>query len=797
LAFTTERVFKQAVSRCTYGVTILFACLAASVCHATNHRLVPLCASAHYQACGLVDRSGNWVVEPKYSAIYENEKYWSVERASGLSGLLDAEGRELILPRFHYIGRFVNGIAPATLPGPRDTPGGYIDNKGAWVIEPKFWSAPPFNGATSLAWLGPSYEQRQLVLVRRDGSLKPIPYEDNVDSKDGRYVVRNGATLDSAEGSTSYGLDHNGNVLVAGRRNESLTIVPGGGWIVTPILESDGKAQVARILDRNGKELFRVTGPEAWIRSPYEVEHEVPKYAQFSSDGEREGIVDIVTGEVVLPAGNTDVGLIVGDRMSLGVYNNEQWRYGLRDVRGKIIVPPRYESLDFFAYGYAAAIIPEQLQVERERDQPVERDLSGYKRAAVIDRDGNEVRGFAKFKPDLIDLSPWNDGPQSQVRRDVAEVYSGQTRYYTTLEGQVIASIETKTIDYCDTQVVRNARGEVIWPRHAKLNPREATRVSCAARSFMGSRLETPPELVEPLAEITAFEAGVQQERARIDAQGGGIMNLLDPERAARQSKFNAAPWVAAPTEIQLGAVATLKLAEGFRYLSPADTAALHAEIEPDSPLLRDIALLSAPDHRWTLYVRIIESGLVSLTDPLSDPESLLQEFRRRHMGLLVGRPPYNNSWHIYQWDSEPRIDHARHRLDFTVGFRDLEADSQADLISVTRFGRSHAIAGVAYFGGLMKMHDAKLYREEILAAMDAIEFAAGERYTDVDNETRPARSLASFITGLPTGHEAPLPAVAAYHETAYPEKSNWPLVVLGIMVILAVVAFIPRHRNQ
>jgi hypothetical protein len=289
----------------------------------------------------------------------------------------------------------------------------------------------------------------------------------------------------------------------------------------------------------------------------------------------------------------------------------------------------------------------------------------------------------------------------------------------------------------------------------------------------------------------------VHKERASIDAQGGGLLNLIDPDRAARQATFNAAPWVEAPAEVDLGGVATLQLPAGFRYLSPTNTAALRAEIEPDSPLLRDIALLSAPDHRWTMYVRVIESGLVLLEEPLPNPDYLLQNFRWRHVGLFVGEPAYDSYFHVHYWTSEPHIDLSRQRLDFTVRYRVLDTRGSQDLLSVTRFGRSHAITGAVHFDGFAKMHDAKLYRDEILAAMDAIEFMVGERHTDGDTDLGPARPLSSFIAGLPTRQEEPLTIEAAYDDTTHREESNLPLFILGIVVILVVVTFIPRRSNQ
>jgi uncharacterized membrane-anchored protein len=767
-----------------------------TLCHAAEHRLIPVCIHAHYRACGLIDGDGNVVVTPKYSAIYENDRYWTVERESGFKGLLDADGRELIAPRFDHIGRFVNGIAPATLPGPRNTLNGYIDTQGKWLIEPKFLYSTEFNGTTALVWLGPTYETRKLVLLQRDGTFKPMPYTDVMSTLDGRYIVWTGGESESSAAGRQYtGLDQRGRVLIQLQPNESLKIVNGGGWIVIRNSEdAPPKNKSASILNVKGKELFRVTGKDPWIRDPRDTLTERPEHTSFTADGESEGIVNIMTGAVTLQPGKVEVGLISQNRVSFAARNGDETRYGYRDLKGDIVIPAKYEYSNEFAHGYASASIPASIKLERENDLVVESDGSNVQRTLVIDLNGKEVAAFAKLKPTRIDLAPWSEDLQSPVRRDIARVESGNRAYFTTLYGKVIATLTTQAIEHCEAHILYNARGEIIWPNHAKNRERDSARISCAARE----RDTTLPEVAVAYSERIRFEAEIQSERASIDEQGGGLLNLVDPERAERLAKARAAPWQS-DGEISLGDVATLQLPDGYRFLPPADAVALLNEIEPDRTHRDDVALLAAPDNRWRANVRVIESRHVSLSDGLSDPSSILSTLHNRHFGLFADKSAHDDGvrYH-FSWEFPPTVDAAKQRMDYGLTLRDFSTADTLRTVSAVRFGREHSIMVMAYFGGVLQTHHPQFFRDEIIAIADAIEFRDGERYEDPRRDSQTAHwNLESFISGFPTEKEQQFGAAVRHQiQAAEERKSALRLDLLGL-VFVVVLAFIVGLSKQ
>lgn len=119
---------------------------------------------------GYIDKSGNWVVQPQYTAGMDYDKQsglarvkkngdWGyinmkdefdnlgitgtfhnfyegllVKHGKGKVGFIDHTGNWAIEPQFEYVQKFFNGFAKARLNGKW----GIIDKKGRWVIEPKY-----------------------------------------------------------------------------------------------------------------------------------------------------------------------------------------------------------------------------------------------------------------------------------------------------------------------------------------------------------------------------------------------------------------------------------------------------------------------------------------------------------------------------------------------------------------------------------------------------------------------------------------------------------------------------------
>lgn len=184
---------------------------------------------------GFIDRSGAWVIEPQLLSparpqpitrgsigLVGREPPMFAEglAAVGMAkpgaskfGFLDESGAWAIEPKFENAGRFSDGLAPVAI-STEDGRGfwGYIDKTGAWVIEPRFAVALPFVDGLAAAQGDPDVEQSdKWGYIDRTGAWSIEPQWDWVASfqEVGVAVVhtQNGAGL----------IDRTGRVLVAPR----------------------------------------------------------------------------------------------------------------------------------------------------------------------------------------------------------------------------------------------------------------------------------------------------------------------------------------------------------------------------------------------------------------------------------------------------------------------------------------------------------------------------------------------------------------------------------------------------
>ena len=121
---------------------------------------------------GAIDRQGNVVLEPVYDTAVESadtnleEGYLTIEGTDGpfSAGIIDTAGN-MILPTDNYIV-FASQQNDYNLVLTPDEKWGYIDNKGQFVIQPKFEDADRFAGDTAIVKLN-----GKICLIDRDGEI--------------------------------------------------------------------------------------------------------------------------------------------------------------------------------------------------------------------------------------------------------------------------------------------------------------------------------------------------------------------------------------------------------------------------------------------------------------------------------------------------------------------------------------------------------------------------------------------------------------------------------------------------
>jgi hypothetical protein len=90
---------------------------------------------------GIIDRTGNWVIEPKYAYVWQFEKGEDVtgfSRKGELWGLLDRQGSIVADARFQSMGWPSQGTLAAAARVGNQKKWGIIDKRGEWLVEPRW-----------------------------------------------------------------------------------------------------------------------------------------------------------------------------------------------------------------------------------------------------------------------------------------------------------------------------------------------------------------------------------------------------------------------------------------------------------------------------------------------------------------------------------------------------------------------------------------------------------------------------------------------------------------------------------
>lgn len=768
----------------------------------------PVCLTGN---CGLVDGGGNWIVKPDYAKLQASGPYWVAHRQSGLVGLLDAQGKTLIPPRFRSIGRFVDGLAPAQ--GIESENYGFIRPDGSWAIEPRFWHANPFSEGVALVSLGrPGSEDGFAEFIDREGKAvfgTRFSNENNVEE----FV--NGlarVSVKGKEGSSGQVLiNRAGKIVVAPHPDQNIELGRDG----VAVVRRDNRF---RLIDGTGRTLFEVSGEESYLGLLGE------GLASFERPGKGMGLVDVRSGRIVAGpiAAWSGIGKFSEGLASLQLRlpgKGGEYRAGYIDRSGKLVIPTKFGSAEEFRGG--VALVDE-----------------GDGRSGLIDRSGNWLHkpreGLAAYRTFADELAgrtdldnlvrfEWRDanGQETAVayppEKAEGERMADLQPILELLAGgrRPVASLRRHP---CGVQVVVNARGERIWPENligqcaekqlADVLERDEEKLSAPARAAYR----------EERKRIARHEAEWSQEVRVRDRYTGSLEEMMTarlyPAKAKRDAALKRlienAGWITGEAEVALLDSVRIKLPPGLKLLTTDRVAALREQRDalyrkslPSPPALVELwaqreagtitreefdkreaqirrlfpevftaereeatpgktpavpvptAFLADSEDRWQATVVFYDVGHMTLdSHSLPDAEALLDTLRTygfwRNNGGLSSKI---TSYSTYSWVAEPRIDKEPGTLTWAFKHSTISTTGYGSGVQagIARLGRTGiALVNVSWQGPFAASL-AETYFDSVVAAAQQIEFAPGHRYGDFrQGDPEVADTPAKLITGNP-----------------------------------------------
>ena len=108
---------------------------------------------------GFIDRTGQFVIEPKFESVQDFTEKLAAVRIDGLWGFIDTSGKLVIPPRYQQVQPFNEGLAAVNVAGKW----GFTDPVGRMAIPPAFPNVDSFSDSRALAYTneGAFYIDRQ------------------------------------------------------------------------------------------------------------------------------------------------------------------------------------------------------------------------------------------------------------------------------------------------------------------------------------------------------------------------------------------------------------------------------------------------------------------------------------------------------------------------------------------------------------------------------------------------------------------------------------------------------------
>jgi uncharacterized membrane-anchored protein len=221
-----------------------------------------------------------------------------------------------------------------------------------------------------------------------------------------------------------------------------------------------------------------------------------------------------------------------------------------------------------------------------------------------------------------------------------------------------------------------------------------------------------------------------------------GLARSQSSDGGAVMREIRQLAWQRGPADGSLGAVATLKIAEGHGFLDAANTKRF-LELTGNPPRDHRYTLM-APDARWFAIFFFEDSGYVKDDEKL-DPEALLKSLQASDRAgneerKRLGMPQI----HTAGWSVPPHYDPATRRLEWGVQLRG-DDGHQVVNYAIRLLGRRGVMHAILVSGPDRLTQDVADFK----AALAGYTFVPGERYAEFRAGDRVAEyGLAALVLG-------------------------------------------------
>ncbi|MGQ0384502.1 MAG: DUF2167 domain-containing protein [Gammaproteobacteria bacterium] len=255
--------------------------------------------------------------------------------------------------------------------------------------------------------------------------------------------------------------------------------------------------------------------------------------------------------------------------------------------------------------------------------------------------------------------------------------------------------------------------------------------------------LPFPTYAQEEESEAESTEVAPAEEFAAEEglADQGAADGAAEPAGTEEPHPLSLLKWIAGPTEVEVGNLATLAVPKGYMFLHPGETKKFQDFVE--NPSNGRESLIAPDDLRWFGLLEFDEIGYVK-DDEEIDAGNLLDSIKE---GTKIGNEERRQrGWaelKITGWRFEPRYDAATNRLEWAI---EAVSENQPVVNFNTRLLGRKGVTSATLVAEPATLDAAVSDFKDVLTGFA---YVSGERYADMQEGDRMAEyGLAALIAG-------------------------------------------------
>lgn len=319
--------------------------------------------------CGAVDKTGAWKIKPEFRDVLIKEDFIVVPENDDWSkyGFLDRDGKLLGSGDYTISVEEDLPVSEGLMPVITNDRMGYADRTGALIVAAEYDEAFAFSGGVAVVVQGDKRSfidktgKEVLAIPAGIDDVTDFDGELSVINKGGKYGLMDKSGKIAVEPAFDSIYSDNG-VLIAQKEPGYGIIDTSGNWVAKPDFAAIGPFSKGLAPAQQGELWGFIDTCGNWkIPAKYSFVLGFEGGPARVQQNEKWGLID-ESGKEIAPIDKKFIGDAIW-RDGLITFSPDEEKYGVIDTSGKIVVEPKYDSVDPLGGGVLQAYVGEEMKL--------------------------------------------------------------------------------------------------------------------------------------------------------------------------------------------------------------------------------------------------------------------------------------------------------------------------------------------------------------------------------------------------------------------------------------------------